>query len=323
MKKSIFTLLLSFFIGIAGNAQGLENDLQIMYMKANVLYDTGRFDEAVRMYNRILSENEQHSMALFMRAKCKYELAAFKGTKMDIMKYIEMAGINKDLIQLMIKTELKLSNFLAAESYATTAIELDPYDPELYFMQGLVLSNLQRKSEACESFARAAQLGDSRGRDKLLQDCDGIIISPKRIEVPETLTENEMDERRIPDTLQVLGQLDETEDPILAPVLLEDLETENVVNIDDELNLVFTRGIGTRKVEFIPDILMLTERKGAVILKICINSEGKVITAEYDPDNSEIMSSAMISLAIRKTREILFLPSLRASQCGVVKFVFN
>lgn len=324
--KSISKLLLFYLLSFQLNAQGIDQDITLIYMRGNVLFESGRYDEAVRTYNRVLSENDQHTMALFMRARCKYELGAYKGVKMDILKYIEIAGVNKDLIKLMAKTELKLNNLLAAEAYLNTAIELDPYDADLYFEKGLILKAMDHKADACESFARASQLGHDQARSRLLEDCDAIVLPPKIVNSENETHNGEINEDRnteMPDSIRVLGKLEENPVIPAPPLAIEDLSTENKIEIDEELSLVITSGLGNRKVEFIPEILMLTERKGAVIIRICVGTDGKVTEAEYDRENSEIMSSAMISLALRKTKEILFLPSLRSSQCGVIKFIFN
>ena len=118
-NRLMYRLIPIIFFLLAGTlttfSQNIEEDQAVLFMKANVLFESGRYDEAVRMYNRILAQDENHTPSILMRARTKYELGAFKGTKNDALLYIEKTGVNKDIIRLMAQTELKLSNLASAK----------------------------------------------------------------------------------------------------------------------------------------------------------------------------------------------------------------
>ena len=60
-------LLVFIFLSLSqiGQAQLEENSI-VLFAKANVLLESGRYDEAVRMYNRILSSDENHTNACLL-----------------------------------------------------------------------------------------------------------------------------------------------------------------------------------------------------------------------------------------------------------------
>lgn len=317
-------LLLCFFLltTFMTYSQDIDNDNMVLFMKANVLYESGRYDEAVRMYNRILSADDNYVNAYLMRAKTKYALAAYKGTKMDIMQYIERAGVNKNVLIIMAETEYKLRNLAAAGNYVQSLIEMDPFEGEYYYMSGMIALDDNLKNEACEHFAVASSLGHEQSAQMFNISCSGYSVRKKKdiVEdegevasaVDSVVTAETLDipplERELPD-IEVVNE---------SPV---DLTAVQEIRIDDKLNLVITNGLGERYVESKPNIFMISSETGHVTIDICINNEGRVVEAEFNRDRSSIALPSMTSLAIRKAREFIFMPSLKASQCG--SMIFN
>ena len=315
--------------------QNLENNESVMLMKANVLYESGRYDEAVRMYNRILSINENYSAALLMRAKTKFQLGAFQGTKNDAIRYYEKSGVNKDIIRLMARTELNLGNLSAANNYVLTAIELDPYDDEMYLLAGDISTEANLLSDACERYATASQLGNYRAGQLLKLRCHGYVPKTREIEMsPETKQHDEE------------GGVDTTEDVTLAqkkeaPIDNEREEKVNVptippstrnnvppvntsakqeIEVDESLDLTITNGLGERKIEKVPNIFMLADESGHVVIDLCVDQNGQVVTTTFNRERSTLYRSSLTSLALRKVKEFIFLPSLRPEQCGTIIF---
>lgn len=378
--KSKLTLALIFLMNIIiTSAQSVTDDLSVTYMKANVLFDQGRYDEAVRMYNLILKQDENHANALFMRAKAKYELGAYKGTKLDGVKYVELHGITKNLIKVMGQAEFKLGNIVAAYNHAKTAVELDPYDAKMQYLLGETALEYSNQNEACEAFAQAAFLGDSKASRAVNQICGGASKwlekqqhkleetnpaegpqSSEKIEQNEdpksskeenkSSTESNVGEDNGDVTLQDILELEnekvelpDTNDESNVPAAEEveqdkeekaeensgevtqidikipdavDMDATQDIIIDEKLTLTIFNGLGDRAVEDQPNIFMLSDQDGIVVIDICVNRTGRVTEASFNRNESTILRSSMTSLALRKAKEFLFEASGRAEQCG-------
>ena len=183
-------------------------------------------------YNRILGEDDSYAAAYLMRGKAKYELGAYRGTKKDILDYIEENGVTKEVIKLMSKTELNLENYKAAKNYAKTALELDPYDADQYKIAGDVERAIGNDNEACEMWYSASELGDSKSKSLLEKHC-GIYMKLKRErrddrQRPSTSNANRNDREQSEDadTMEESGDLSE-----------EDLSTHDEVEDQGQTNV--------------------------------------------------------------------------------------
>ena len=332
MNKILLLLVVSLFVITQTNAQGLEEDNSVLYMKANVLFESGRYDEAIRMYNQVLSNDENHSKALYMRARAKYELSAYKGTKKDILQFIDITGVNKDVIKLMANTELKLSNLNAAENYVTTAIEMDPFDDAMLLLSGDIHMALENRNDACEAYSKSAQLGNGRARQKMGQYCAGYIPSKTQ----EVLSDNGND-RNTEDTETTEEEKSDGGIVTLEDIVRDaqtnsdntdsgggsspDMNAEKTIEVDSKLSISLTEGIGDRNVSSQPSIFMLSDQDGQVVIDLCIGADGKVTDASFNRGASTIFRSSLTSLALRKAKEFIFESSSYGEQCG--KMIYN
>lgn len=336
MNMKVYTTILLIAVSATVFAQSLEEDVSILYMKANVLYDSGRYDESVRMYNRILGDDDTYAAAYFMRGKAKYELGAHKGTKKDILKYIEVNGVTKDVIKLMSKTELNLENFKAAKNYVKTALELDPYDAEQYKIGGDIERALGNDNEACEMWYSASELGDSKSKSALEQNCGIYMRMKKENRDRKQRPSNNSDRRKqreqeeeATDLEDIIVEDDDNNEEDRqssstnqgqSNVEAPDMDAIQEIAIDEELSIVIANGLGKRKIENQPDIFMLADETGRVVVDICVDGRGKVKLAELNKDQTSIHKAGLVSLALRKSKEFSFFPSFRTEQCG--QFIF-
>lgn len=316
-------------------SQSLDEDLSILYMKANVLFDSGRFDESVRMYNRILGDDESYAAAYFMRGKAKYELGAYKGTKNDIITYIELNGVTKEVVKIMSKTEYNLENFDAARNYVKTALELDPYDAEQYKIGGDIEKALGNNNEACEMWYSASELGDSKSKSQLDRNC-GIYLRMKKENNHRNRNENQRPSRNDrdeesrdedSDLADVISDEDNEEESDImvenknqTKIEAPDMDAIQEIEIDEDLSVVLGNGLGKRKIENQPDIFMIANESGRVVIDVCVDGRGKVKLAELNRDQTSLNKAGLISLALRKSKEFSFFPSFRTEQCG--QFIF-
>lgn len=323
--KNLFvkTLIIAFICSLftfSLDGQDLDSDNMVLFMKANILYETGRYDEAVRMYNRILSADEDYVNAYIMRGKTKYALAAYKGTKMDLMQYMERAGVNKEWLKVMADTEYKLNNLKAANNYIKTVIEMDPFDGELYYLAGMIALDDGRKNEACENFAIGSSLEHHKSTQMFNTTCYGYVVREKREVEPAGEVASSVDSLIFGGSSSIPPLERDRPDIEVINETPEDLTKAQEIKIDDKLNLVITNGLGVRLVESRPNIFLISSENGHVAIDICVDGEGKVVEAEFNRDRSTIYTSSMTSLAMRKAREFVFIASLKTSQCGTMIF---
>lgn len=337
MNLKYYTLVFLMAISTSIFSQALEEDISILYMKANVLYDSGRFDESVRMYNRILGDDDSYAAAYFMRGKAKYELGAHKGTKNDIIKFIELNGVTKEVIKIMSKVEYNLENYKAANNYVKTALELDPYDAEQYKIGGDIEKALGNNNEACEMWYSASELGDSKSKSLLDRNC-GIYMRMKK----ENRDRNRNDNQR-PNRNNREEDNTQSEDLDVSDIMSDDDDDDNSsderddnrgqtkveapdmdaiqeIEIDEDLSIVLGNGLGKRKIENQPDIFMIANESGRVVIDVCVDGRGKVKLAELNRDQTSLHKAGLVSLALRKSKEFSFFPSFRTEQCG--QFIF-
>ncbi len=334
----VFSYTLAFICLFAGSnlAQSLEDNVNVVFMKAQVLYDTDRYDEAIRMYNQIINDNEDFAPAYLMRAKAKYELGAYKGTKEDVMEFIFLNGVTKEVIKLMGQTEQQLGNDKAAMNYLNTAIELDPYDAELYLIKGYIFFTQKDKSEACELWEQSAKLGDRRAEALLEEHC-ALILEMKEMraqekekeEMAKAESEKESTDDLSEDNSDSKNNAEEDlvvdEKEVDKPVIIEapDRDAIQEVEIDEELSVIIGNGLGERKLDNSPDLLIISDRAGKVVIDVCVDEQGKVMDASINKSLTTLFKTSLTSLALRKSKEFKFYPSFREEQCGYLIYAIK
>lgn len=84
-------------------------------------------------------------------------------------------------------------------------------------------------------------------------------------------------------------------------------------------------GIFGRKVIFRPDIKDMTQKNGRIVVKICVNREGRVMNATYTQRGSTITDSELVQLAERSAKKYKFNKDYTApnKQCGKITFIFK
>lgn len=106
--------------------------------------------------------------------------------------------------------------------------------------------------------------------------------------------------------------------------LLNNDNTINTVVIDDDLKIkIYGQGLGLRKIISTPIILASYDKKAKVVLQICVNEDGNVISSEIIEHKSSTSPTSFINFSIRKSKEFKFEPLLLESQCGFMVFEIN
>ncbi len=77
-----------------------------------------------------------------------------------------------------------------------------------------------------------------------------------------------------------------------------------------------------RKVTVNPRLTTKTTRKGKVVIKICVNAEGKVTNARYTQKGSTLIDAKLIKQAEANAESIQFVPDEQKETCGTVEYRF-
>ncbi len=84
----------------------------------------------------------------------------------------------------------------------------------------------------------------------------------------------------------------------------------------------FNPGLGGRRVLKRAPVRDSTSKTGTVVVHLCVDRKGKVISAEYAPKGSTTADEHLIRLAIENARQWRFEKSKEKKQCGNVTFNF-
>jgi tetratricopeptide (TPR) repeat protein len=109
------------------------------------------------------------------------------------------------------------------------------------------------------------------------------------------------------------------EEPAVDPRLID--ESVNSIEIDEDLTLdISGQGLGSRMLLKQPNILILSDEDGEVVIDICVSRGGRVVTATFNQSESTLGRKSLVSLAIRKAKDFWFEKSDLREQCGVMRF---
>ncbi len=115
------------------------------FRKANILYDSGKYDEAIVSYQKALKYDPKMDKALYTlghiyNGKKEYQKAT---------KYFEKTiQLNKDLIEaryMLAIVSYELNDYAKAKEQLEVAVEMDPFYSKAFFMLGLI--NRKEKNE--------------------------------------------------------------------------------------------------------------------------------------------------------------------------------
>lgn len=338
-------LLLSMHF--AGNAQGLDAETGFIYVKAEYLFETGRYDEAISSYNEVVARDSMYKDALIHRGLAKYALAAYAGAKKDALRSIELKGISADAAALLGRTFAVTRNFKAAIQSYSAAIALDARKVEFFEWRGEAYEMDGQQAKACKDYEAAMQMGSAAGESKSRSLC-GYKARPqtqKEQSPPVVNTQPQQSDDSFPPAAQNQNagtQIEQPQQQTTQPASSENTGTPTVddsepmaeqqqgpaedftvnkVEVDEDLYIEISgQGLGKRNIKEIPSIIILPDEAGKVTVNFCVNREGRVITAEYNAQLSTINKKSLVTFAIRKAQEFEFSAGEYDSQCGIMVF---
>jgi tetratricopeptide (TPR) repeat protein len=357
MKKVLVVLSIMMFNSILLVSQTLDEEIGFKLVKADYLLTTERFEDAVRELNDVIKTNPAFKNAMLLRAETKFKLAAFKGAKADALEAINLNGITGRAAAVLGKADHALNNQENALNSISAAIALGEKDAKLFELRAEIYEIKGQKGNACEDWQMAAKMGSSKGSINARRVCGqqdthstpSTTPSTTVVTPPATESKTEVDEpittANTPNTDTIktntnsgpASQSEGTESTTSAsvgadstavvvddPTIPKEDDTVGEVVIDDELTLnIFGMGLGKRKLMEKPNILILSEKDGTVAIEVCVNAEGRVSAAEFIGIKSTISQASLVSLAVRKAKELWFEKSIYTNQCGYIHFVIK
>ena len=338
--KSLFYITL-FMLGTISwvSGQDLEEEIGFVYVKAEYLYKTGRYEEAVAEYSKVIQQNPNYKDALMYRGMARMEIGQTDQARQDALKSIEMNGIQAASAALLGRSFGVNRNYDAAVNSLTAAIALDNNNGDYYNWRAVYLEASGKLTQACQDYTQAVAKGNQDALPKVKSLCGGKPVQPNKTDMggisvnpnknqsqnPNDIQEGEVlsDGQRETegDNAQNNEHIEDSDIQGHNPNIPSDDNTVNVFEIDDDLSIEISgQELGLRKITEIPSILILADENGKVTINICVNREGVVTSAEYNSALSTIAKKALVSLAIRKAKDFEFEAGKYDSQCGIMVF---
>jgi len=82
-------------------------------------------------------------------------------------------------------------------------------------------------------------------------------------------------------------------------------------------------GLGDRGVVGSPKVKNTTNKSGKVTIKVCVNSSGKVISADYTQKGSNTTNAGLIAIAKKNAKGFKFSKGGPSKQCGTISYNFK
>ena len=311
----ILTVLLFALSSIAINAQSIDEELGFIYVKADYLLETDRYEDAIREFTKIIAKDPSYKDALYKRGSAKYAIAAFKGTKNDLLQAFDLVGITPESLELFGKTLQNLDQKEAATVTLNTASMIN---------KGSGTKSTQSTTKKPKESKETAEKGEDKSEIEKLEDKLSSILE-------DLLPDNKSDDQTKDDTQTPRGDSDtrtetsDNKDSDEIKINVEDKSDEpdlsvNEIIIDEDLTIEIKNGLGGRAILDQPNILILSDKSGEVTVDVCVNANGKVTSAEYNKNASTLSTQSLVSLAVRKSKEFWFKKSDNEETCGVIVF---
>ena len=85
----------------------------------------------------------------------------------------------------------------------------------------------------------------------------------------------------------------------------------------------FNQGLGGRRILERAPIRDSTAKTGTVVINLCVDRKGKVVSAEYSPKGSTTADEHLVRLTLENARRWRFEKSKEKKQCGNITYNFT
>ncbi len=303
-------------------AQSLDEELGFIYVKADYLLETNRYDEAISEFTKIIAKDPSFRDALYKRADAKFNVGAFQGTKNDLLEVFDIKGISPEAVLLYGKTQKNLGNTEASATTMETAGILFPNGTSPRDKASNKKDNDEDDSGLKEIEEKITSILDDllpkKDKEEAEEDDEpGDSRSPSTDSDRSPSSRTPADNDRSTDSRP--NSRKEVEEPEPEPEPEID-DSVREIYIDEDVTLEVKNGLGARDILEQPSILVISTTSGDVVVDICVNENGKVTEAEFNAGESTLKTESIISLAVRKSKEFWFKKAGQDEMCGTIVF---
>ncbi|MDL2208648.1 tetratricopeptide repeat protein [Parabacteroides sp. OttesenSCG-928-O15] len=139
-----------------------EETLAYILERIDKKISLSQYEEAIKDYDLYydLTGGNVGDNFYYLREQSKFRTADYSGAMEDIQKALQMAPDNPNYIAEMASIYMRQENYTEALTTLEKALALAPDFNSCYRLKGVCLVRLNKKTEACEAFAKAKELGD-------------------------------------------------------------------------------------------------------------------------------------------------------------------
>lgn len=181
MNRFLLALSLCLLSIALAKSQNLEEEVEFNYIKAKYLLDTERYEDAIVAFTKIVKEESNYKDALLQRAQAKYAMAAYTGTKKDVLLHAVSNGMNPMAITLLGKADYKLGNSDAAINSLAMAAAVNKEDAQISEFLGNLYEENDELLKACEYWQMSARMGSSKARIKAKKVCGSTVSDTEEV----------------------------------------------------------------------------------------------------------------------------------------------
>lgn len=205
MNRFLLALALCLFSIALAKAQNLEEEVEFNYIKAKYLLDTERYEDAIKAFTKIINDQKDFKDALLLRAKAKYAMAAYSGTKKDVLLYAASKGMTGMAATLLGKADYRMGRTDAAINSLSIAVMMnEEEDAQIPEFLGNLYEDKDQLLKACSYWQKATAMGSTKASIKAKKVCGDTytkqekpssIPGKTKINIPET-TRKQRDEEQ-------------------------------------------------------------------------------------------------------------------------------
>jgi tetratricopeptide (TPR) repeat protein len=225
MNRYLIALALCLFSIALAKAQNLDEEVEFNYIKAKYLLDTERYEDAITAFTKIITEHKEYKDALLLRAQSKYAMAAYQGTKKDVLLYVSTKGLTGMAATLLGKADYRMGRTEAAINSLSVAILFNKEDAQIPEYLGNLYEDSDQMLKACENWQLASNMGSSKARIKAKSVC-GSSYTEENTRIEPQVTET--NDKELPKA----EQSEETPEEVRV---MKDESTSNGDHSDDSL----------------------------------------------------------------------------------------
>ena len=135
-----------------------KNDLDARRSQAYVLWQSGKYEEAVKAYTEIISQNPGFAEAYNYRGNARNALKQYEEAINDYNKAIELDPQYANAYNNRGNTYAERKQYKKAIDDFSKAIELDPQYANAFYNRGRVYTDLNECDKAIENYSKAIEL---------------------------------------------------------------------------------------------------------------------------------------------------------------------